>query len=30
MGIHYDRLALALIPVIQNQEARIKALEERN
>ena len=29
MGIHYDRLALALIPVIQNQEARIKALEEK-
>lgn len=28
-GVAYDRLALALIPLIQQQEARLRAIEER-
>lgn len=28
-GVAYDRLALALIPLIQNQEQRLRAIEER-
>jgi hypothetical protein len=28
-GVHYERLALALIPLVQNHEERLKALEEK-